>query len=144
MGEWHYQCKQTNTFLSPLFLLKIRYTKPVPNLSTFGHRSDRVTNWRTLWSQICTVSQIGPKSPIMCWNDNYSVTYILADLPYKTEMTLIASARISIVSLIAKFMGPKWGPSGANRTQMCPMLALWILLSGITADVVQLNQHWFG
>ena len=31
---------------------------------------------------------------------------------------------------IAKSMGPTWGPSGADRTQMGPMLAPWTLLSG--------------
>ena len=31
---------------------------------------------------------------------------------------------------IARFMGPTWGPSGADRTQMGPMLAPWTLLSG--------------
>ena len=36
-----------------------------------------------------------------------------------------------IVSLIARFMGPTWGPSGADRTQVGPMLALWTLLSGM-------------
>ena len=34
------------------------------------------------------------------------------------------------VPLIARFMGPTWGPSGADRTQMGPMLAPWTLLSG--------------
>ena len=32
---------------------------------------------------------------------------------------------------IARFMGPTWGPSGADRTQVGPMLAPWTLLSGI-------------
>ena len=32
--------------------------------------------------------------------------------------------------LIARFMGPIWGPSGAERTQVGPMLAPWTLLSG--------------
>ena len=32
-------------------------------------------------------------------------------------------------ALIARFMGPTWGPSGADRTQVGPMLALWTLLS---------------
>ena len=36
-----------------------------------------------------------------------------------------------VTSLIARFMGPTWGPSGAHRTQMGLMLAPWILLSGI-------------
>ena len=34
-------------------------------------------------------------------------------------------------SLIARFMGPTWGPSGADRTQVGPMLIPWILLSGL-------------
>ena len=32
--------------------------------------------------------------------------------------------------LIARFMGPTWGPSGADSTQVGPMLAPWTLLSG--------------
>ena len=35
-----------------------------------------------------------------------------------------------INSLIARFMGPTWGPSGADRTQVGPILAPWTLLSG--------------
>ena len=31
---------------------------------------------------------------------------------------------------IARFMGPTWGPSGAARTQVGPMLAPWTWLSG--------------
>ena len=34
-------------------------------------------------------------------------------------------------TLIEKFMGPTWGPSGADRTQVGPMLAPWTLLSGL-------------
>ena len=37
----------------------------------------------------------------------------------------------NVRSLIARFMGPTWGPSGADRTQMGPMWALWTLLSGV-------------
>ena len=33
-------------------------------------------------------------------------------------------------TLIARFMGPKWGPSGADRTQVSSTLAQWTLLSG--------------
>ena len=35
--------------------------------------------------------------------------------------------------LIARYMGPTWGPSGASRFQVGPMLAPWTLLSGISA-----------
>ena len=40
-----------------------------------------------------------------------------------------------IMSLIARFMGPTWGPSGADRTQVGPMLAPWTLLSGVCTQV---------
>ena len=35
-----------------------------------------------------------------------------------------------IPTLIARFMGPTWGPPGSCRSQMGPMLAPWALLSG--------------
>ena len=36
-----------------------------------------------------------------------------------------------VTSKIARFLGPTWGPSGADRTQVGPMLAPWTLLSGL-------------
>ena len=41
-------------------------------------------------------------------------------------------------ALIARFMGPTWGPSGADRTQVGHMLALWTLLSW---RVWEINQN---
>ena len=38
--------------------------------------------------------------------------------------------RYFIIPWIAKCMGPTWGPSGADRTQVGPMIAPWTLLSG--------------
>ena len=35
-----------------------------------------------------------------------------------------------LFSLIARFMGTTWGPSGADRTQVGPMSAPWTMLSG--------------
>ena len=40
-------------------------------------------------------------------------------------------------SLVARFMGPTWGPSGADRTQVGPMLAPWTLLSGMVKLMIQ-------
>ena len=37
----------------------------------------------------------------------------------------------SVCSLIARFMGPSWGPSGTDRTQVGTMLDPWTLLSGL-------------
>ena len=36
----------------------------------------------------------------------------------------------------ARFMGPAWGPSGADRTQVGPRLAPWTLLSGIAIHLI--------
>ena len=38
-------------------------------------------------------------------------------------------------SMITTFMGPIWGPAGADRTQVGPMLAPWTLLSGIVSHI---------
>ena len=48
----------------------------------------------------------------------------------------------SIKPLIARFMGPTWRPSGADRTQVGPMLAPWTLLSGYNSNFVgNYGQH---
>ena len=50
----------------------------------------------------------------------------------------------ALQSLIARFMRSTWGPSGANRTQVCPMLAPWTLISGmsvVTHSSVTSSMH---
>ena len=47
-------------------------------------------------------------------------------------------------ALIARFMGPTWGPSGTDRTQMGPMMALWTLPSGRLWIILFLNLHLMG
>ena len=39
--------------------------------------------------------------------------------------------------LIARFIGPTWGPLGADRTQVGPMLAPWALLSGTVCGTLE-------
>ena len=41
-----------------------------------------------------------------------------------------------VASLIASVMGPTWGPSGADMTQVGLMLAPWILLSGMLLRLI--------
>ena len=43
---------------------------------------------------------------------------------------------LRVASLIARFMGPTWDQSGANRTQVSPMLSPWTLLSGLPDKVI--------
>ena len=48
-----------------------------------------------------------------------------------------------MLSVKAGFMGPTWGPSGADRTQVGPILAPWTLLAGICwTEFVQTPQLW--
>ena len=46
-----------------------------------------------------------------------------------------------MISLIARFMGPTWGPSGANMTQVGPMLAPWTLLCGIAHSIALIEAE---
>ena len=48
---------------------------------------------------------------------------------WKNPMPITKSCQQN--SLIARFMGPTWGPPWSSRPKMGPMLALWTLLSGI-------------
>ena len=52
----------------------------------------------------------------------------------KTRDKTILVRKTGQLSLIAIFMGPTWGPSGADRTQVGPMLAPWTLLSGVSLN----------
>ena len=49
---------------------------------------------------------------------------------YQKSIIKFICKLIQILPLIARLMGPKWCPSGADRAQVGPMLAPWTLLSG--------------
>ena len=51
------------------------------------------------------------------------------EFTFKKLIQLLKSWRVikKIISSIAKFMGPTWGPSGSCRPQMGPMLVPWTL-----------------
>ena len=46
-----------------------------------------------------------------------------------------------VLSLIARFMGPTCDPSGADRTQVGPMLAPWTLLCGYLTCEIYTCMH---
>ena len=49
---------------------------------------------------------------------------------FKTQVLTLSPPQLAW-SQIARFMRPTWGLTGANRTQVGPMLASWTLLSGM-------------
>ena len=61
----------------------------------------------------------------------YVMEIILIETWCLEWVNAITSAPVFDVSpLISRYMGPSWGPSGADRTQVGPMLTPWTLLSG--------------
>ena len=65
---------------------------------------------------------------------NLSCTYFTMEVNVhlvKPPFTLNrGSVKLGLTSLITRFMGPTWGPSGADRTQVGPMLAPWVCYLG--------------
>ena len=85
----------------------------------------RILIWFTIFRNVCEFSlysSVQPVRPECCHHCIYSCP---SSLWCKAIFRLNAD-----YTLIARFMGPTWGPSGANRTQVGPMLAPWTLLSG--------------
>ena len=69
--------------------------------------------------------------PLYCQRD--ARTPHNKSLPHFCGPWLSKSLKVSqwgLISLITRYMGPTWGPPGADRTQVGTMLAPWILLSG--------------
>ena len=55
---------------------------------------------------------------------------------FSSSLSESVSVLIWVTTLIAKFMGPTWGPSGTDRAQVGPILAPSTLLSGCNVT------HW--
>ena len=100
------------------------FSQILSEIRTFPLKKMHLKMLSAKWRQFClglhvlklhTVCQINPlhKGPI-----------ILKALPCHDLIMDLSH------TLIARFMGPTWGPSGADRTQVGPMLAPWTLLSG--------------
>ena len=66
--------------------------------------------------------------------DKKNVAFLSIAVTTKVGYTLVY-----MMTLIAKCMGPTWGPSGADRTQMGPILAPRTLLSG---DINKWKHYW--
>ena len=109
-------------------------------MSSSGNRNTRLKpNEELLWKQLTRFASLTePK-----WNAYEKENYTTVLKCYSNSVQrqaqfvklIVARSRSSTfhvrASLIARFMGPTWGPSGADRTQVGPMLAPWTLLSGL-------------
>ena len=80
-----------------------------------------VSNWALAQVMACAFSW-----HIVAWISAYWDVVCHMALPGK--LSLWCS---HVTAQIARFMGPKWGPPGAGRTQVGPMWATWSLLSAL-------------
>ena len=76
-----------------------------------------------------------PLSLISRWNKEHDVDVwqppnISRSHLYRGTFPWTPTTAIYRAYTVARFMGSTWGPSGADRTQVGPMLAPWALLSG--------------
>ena len=94
------------------------------------------TEWQLIANTMRQSLAVLTGTTCLIWNPSKSS--VLTCLPFNLSRALCVatcpgeysnSKRITI-SPIARFMGPTWGPSGADRTQVGPMLVPWTLLSG--------------
>ena len=79
----------------------------------------------------------------ICWR--WTFNYITPNNVMTARDTL-GNWRLAVhvgikTSLIERFMGPTWGSSGADRTQVGHMLAPWTLLSGIQDISITIDEH---
>ena len=80
---------------------------------------------------------------VKCQCNWYRVRFFLLHSCYKLWFFIGSVFARQSESLIARFMGPTWGPSGADRTQVSSMLAPWTLLSGMAITMqgfTEINQ----
>ena len=87
------------------------------------HGANMVCPWVFPWKNTAKV---------ICWHDawycsHHVSSYLYTLMSYCNNLNSFGAE----ISLIARFMGPTWGPSVSCWSQMGPMLAPWTFLSGI-------------
>ena len=84
------------------------------------HSADRFVSFTKNSRANSLLSNIPSKVITLLWKDSDDAQRQIGDL-WNTKA-------LGITPQKARFMGPTWGPSGADRIQVGPTLAPWILL----------------
>ena len=79
---------------------------------------------------LCSKQEGKLTTTMLCMKIHNKLDFVLVNFNM-CDKCLLSCATFEKASLIARFMRPTWGPPGADRSQVGPMLAPWILLSGI-------------
>ena len=104
---------------------EIAFCKDRSSLCEMKHSNDKIyyESYGTILSLNIRVTVLTKMNPML--ETNHIQEPHLLRQTYCKELEAI-----HMLPLIARFMEPSWGPSGACRTQVGPMLAPWRLLSG--------------
>ena len=109
-----YSCDSRNYYV----YASIKWEMPLHCLSLAGHIHKMIPmNHLSIFLRVTTEPAKSPRRYRWNWP-------IVQD--WKTSI----ADTLKMLPQIARFMGPIWGPFGADRTQVGPMLAPWTLLSG--------------
>ena len=86
---------------------------------------------------ICTLHHQFKRVHTVCY-----ILFVAFMLPSLVEAHgTVTHSIAAVTSLIARFMGPTWGPSGSDRIQVGPMLVSWTLLSGEMPNSILQNSE---
>ena len=108
-------------------------------------RNSYVVVCAILWQELFIIVQL--RAIYDCIKNCFMSFYTFGDMGpwYDDELTdnifvemIHLTLPLQVSSLIARFMGPTWGLSGADRAVVSPMLAPWTLLSGLRCKVTSL------
>ena len=98
-------------------------TNKQTNRTCFALNTNRLSIWvTTSWKMLI--------------NNKFKAQTLTGNPTGNYRCQLLASRALYMSYQIAKFMGPTWGPSGADRTQMGPIFASWTLLSGMQLEPI--------
>ena len=102
---------------------------------------------RSFMTMTMTMTIWWPRSGVWIYQIVTGVTSVVGvpstHLVFSSTPVLTVSIDVVFIlpmNLIARFMGPTWGPSGAERTQVGPMLAPWTMLSEDMNDVLRKDK----
>ena len=110
---------------------RFRWHRAHQSISVCSMNDMKYASWQLHWEPYMTLSSM----------IQTALMYLLYSVQCSmTFHTLLQWLKQNTTSL-ARFVGPTLGPSGADRTQVGPMLVPWTLLSGKSEFVLTKSRH---
>ena len=96
--------------------------------------------WNKKEREIFPVGLMNTRMTILGFHVSYAlVVFWCPFIEVSCHERVVWSRLFPAITLIARFMGPTWGPPGSCRPQVDPMLVPWTLLCGVLGLFI---RHW--